>query len=278
MIAEAPQTLLPEEIAKGAELPSFARPLFGDQRINIYISRTGGQESTYGIVTEDGILAEVNDKGVEKPTLKVYVEQVVIETIMSAENPLTAFQDALKSKKITYNVMGLGNKIKFTFASLALRVTSFFTKEKEDTSSKEASEGSTITSNVVAKVEPAEEKVSVEVKKEEQKTEGEQQEKTKETEGVLPETKRTEKHQVMMTEIGFDPKVLEIKAGDTVTWELVRSGKVGQGMIIGVRSCREVRSKTFKTGEKFEWTFTKPGTCIIVDGIMSTQDSKIVVK
>ena len=74
VIAETPN-LLPAEISKGTELPSFARPLFGNQRINLYITASDNQEITSGIVTEDGIIAEVNDKGVEKPTLKAYTKQ-----------------------------------------------------------------------------------------------------------------------------------------------------------------------------------------------------------
>ncbi len=85
-------------------------------------------------------------------------------------------------------------------------------------------------------------------------------------------------HKIKMTADGFKPDKLYIKVGDTVVWENTRSGSINKAMIIGVRECREVRSGFLKSGESFSWTFDKPITCTIADGVMTTKEGKILVE
>ncbi|MEK6939221.1 MAG: hypothetical protein AABX31_00690 [Nanoarchaeota archaeon] len=85
-------------------------------------------------------------------------------------------------------------------------------------------------------------------------------------------------HAVKMTADGFSPDKLHIKAGDTVVWKNTRHGTINKAMIIGVRECREVRSGFLKPGESFSWTFDKPMTCTLADGIMTTKESKVLVE
>ena len=85
-------------------------------------------------------------------------------------------------------------------------------------------------------------------------------------------------HIVKMTADGFSPDKIYIKAGDTVKWKNTRSGTINKAMIIGVRECHEVRSGFFKPGQSFSWTFDKPVTCTIADGVMTTKESKIIVE
>lgn len=88
----------------------------------------------------------------------------------------------------------------------------------------------------------------------------------------------TNTHIVKMTADGFSPDKLYIKAGDTVTWKNTRSGTINKAMIIGVRECSKVRSSFFNPGESFSWTFDKPVTCTIADGVMTTTESRIFVE
>jgi len=77
----------------------------------------------------------------------------------------------------------------------------------------------------------------------------------------------------------FKPEVLQIKAGDTVVWRNtrgVRSPKTA--MIVGARPAyKDIRSEELESGDTFSLTFTKPGTYHIVDGVITTMKSKIVV-
>ncbi len=99
------------------------------------------------------------------------------------------------------------------------------------------------------------------------------------TGNVVAETKETKgaTHFVDLTEKGFEPDALTINAGDKVVWQNVRTGKINRAMVIGVRECGEIRSGFLNPGEHFTWTFDQPAICTIVDGIMTTVQSKIVV-
>ncbi len=83
---------------------------------------------------------------------------------------------------------------------------------------------------------------------------------------------------VKLTSTGFNPDKITIKVGDTITWENDRSGKVNQGMIIGVRECHQVRSEFLKPGQSYSWTFDQAMTCTITDGVMTTRSSKVTVE
>jgi len=270
-LAQQEKSPFPIDVKEGTELPAFAKALFGNQRANIYLS-SEGKEIVMGIVTENGVITQIKEGEVEKPTIKGYVSQETIASISASSNPLAALREALDKKEIRYEVLGIGNKIKFSLISFFVKMGSLFAKSIEEEPVAEA--GSTITSSVVVETEPAVDE-SNESKNE---TETKVEEVPPSEEEPLPEVPRKIKHQVMMTSTGFDPRILEIKKGETVVWEVVREGSIGVGMVIGVRNCFDVRSKKFDPGERFEWTFTEVETCVIVDGIMSTMDSKIVVK
>ncbi len=84
---------------------------------------------------------------------------------------------------------------------------------------------------------------------------------------------------VKMTNEGFSKNLITINAGDTVVWENVRTNSVlNKAMIIGMRECRKVKSALFLPGESFSWTFEEPGVCVVVDGIMTTQSSKVIIE
>lgn len=82
---------------------------------------------------------------------------------------------------------------------------------------------------------------------------------------------------VKLIDGGFNTEVVRIKVGDTVEWKNVRKGRYKVGFVVGNRECQEVKSKIFKTGESFNFTFTKPMTCWISDGIYTTQAMRVIV-
>ena len=91
-------------------------------------------------------------------------------------------------------------------------------------------------------------------------------------------TEQGETHFIDLTESGFEPDLLTIKAGDKVVWQNVRSGQISKAFVIGVRECAKIISKILTPGESFSWTFEEPIKCTIVDGIMTTVESKIEVE
>ena len=89
---------------------------------------------------------------------------------------------------------------------------------------------------------------------------------------------RTTSHYVSMIESGFEVPEITIKVGETVAWKNEREGHVSKAMVLGTKQCQPIRSGTFLPGEVFRWTFTKAETCIIVDGIYTTQTMKVIVE
>ncbi len=76
---------------------------------------------------------------------------------------------------------------------------------------------------------------------------------------------------------GFNTEAVKINVGDTVEWKNARKGRYKVGFVVGNRECQEVKSKIFKTGESFNFTFTKPMTCWISDGIFTTQAMRVII-
>jgi len=57
----------------------------------------------------------------------------------------------------------------------------------------------------------------------------------------------------------------------------VRTGVYQIALVVGNRECRDAKSKLFKSGESYNYTFTEPMTCWISDGIFTTQAMKVIV-
>lgn len=100
------------------ELPGFTKRLFGNEQMNIHVALEGGEEVVIGMVTEKGMIKSVEKGELTKPTLNVYMSQETIQDILSSDNQLQTFQEALKNKEITYKAVGLRKKIKFGLLSL----------------------------------------------------------------------------------------------------------------------------------------------------------------
>ncbi|MBU1111308.1 MAG: hypothetical protein ABIG93_04845 [archaeon] len=86
------------------------------------------------------------------------------------------------------------------------------------------------------------------------------------------------KHYVEVNEDGFEPDELTINVGDTVVWNNERTGRLDQMMIVGAQKCTGIDSGFLEFGDSFEWTFDEAKTCVIVDGITTTQLMKIYIE
>lgn len=89
---------------------------------------------------------------------------------------------------------------------------------------------------------------------------------------------QTQTYTVNVVDTGFEVPEIRINVGDTVAWQNVREGKLSKALILGTYQCARIRSGFFFPGEVFTWTFDKPMTCLIVDGIYTTQSMSVVVE
>ncbi|MEK6900690.1 MAG: hypothetical protein AABX05_06190 [Nanoarchaeota archaeon] len=259
---------------EGMTLPKAAGTMFGDEQINIHILHQADPETIYGIVTKDSKVVSIVAGGVEKPTLNVYLQDSTLEEIQKAKNPGPVFLNSLKEKKIWYKGVGLVKKMKFAFLSAYVKTAGLFgPKEAVENMQEETQQDSEAKDDSVVDG-------SVKEKKETETAEKSAEDPTEDlvTGNIIKELKKENTYFIDLNEEGFSPKELSINTGDKVVWQNVRTGKINRAMVIGVRECSEIRSKFLMPGESFTWTFKKPKTCTIVDGIMTTVQSQIIVK
>jgi plastocyanin len=248
-----------EETLVGMDLPRGMRSLFGDQRVNIFITLDSEGEEIHGLVTQNGVITDFSNEELDKPTLIVKSSESVILNIMSADNIVNELQSALRDGRITYRAVGIINKIKFGFVGVFARVAGWF--DNSDNSP---------TGNVVVNVPGRTEVKLNEVSRE--------KEVSRVNEGVVEEgvTDGPKTHKVQMTRFGFAPELIEINTGDKVLWEMERTSP-SKGMVVGVRTCRGIKSELLYSGDTYEYTFYESGECTVVDGIMTTKVSKVTV-
>jgi hypothetical protein len=111
----------------GQKLPGPAGVLFKNERINLHVTLSDGNELVFGIVTEKKIVKQFQMSVIDNPTVNVYTTEETIKKIESSENPLDAFKEALDDKKVTYEAIGFGKKMKFGITKFFVKIASWFT-------------------------------------------------------------------------------------------------------------------------------------------------------
>ncbi len=105
----------------------FVTSLIGEERVHAEISLNDGTVLTIGITTDKDAKVIGFEKGeISDPTIKANTTENTVRTIMNSGDPVSAFQDALNSGTITYEGVGLGNKIKVGVMKAALKIAGFF--------------------------------------------------------------------------------------------------------------------------------------------------------
>lgn len=95
--------LINENIEK---LPGILLTLFGDTRANVYV----GDFALVGIVSEDGLIAELQLDGISEPDLTVTISEKTLEQMVNKE---VTIEEALNTGLISYEAVGILNKAKF---------------------------------------------------------------------------------------------------------------------------------------------------------------------
>jgi len=243
---------------QGEELPEPLKKLFGDMKINFYIDDQGN-ETILNLRTEEGKLKELEVGELEDPDMKFYGDKETVENILKAENPLMALKEGIDAGTVEYKAVGLVNKIKFSFVSMFAKIGSWF-GDGED-------EGNEITGETITEIVDEEPEVIFDKLVEE------------EEEAIVAEETGLKRHLVKLIDGGFDTVELKIKVGDIVEWKNLRTNpSFNKALIVGAQKCSKIKSSLFLPGESFEWTFDEKGTCLIVDGIYTTQVMRVIVE
>lgn len=268
---------------QGQTLPKPLGTLFGNEQINFHIALNSGGELIIGLITENKQIKSISAQPVPEPNLDVYTSEDTIKKLQMSSNPGLLLRKALDEGKITYKAVGFLNKIKYAFLSTFSNVAALF-QDAEDGSFDELAEstkeeGFKVPEQPDAGVGATGAVVSETAAEEPAEETSESDEKSEITGGVAAEIEENQAktHTVYLDDTGFNPTKIVVGVGDTVIWENIRTGSIDKAMVIGVRTCRDIKSKVLLPGETYSWTFNEAGDCIIVDGIMTTQSSRIII-
>ncbi len=269
----------------GKEIPPPLGTLFGDEKINLHFTMKNGEVLTLGLTTEDKKFKSLVMGELADASLNIYTTEATVQKITASKNSAQALKEALDDKKITYKAVGLFNKVKFGFLNIMMK----FVSEKAAEEEKKPE----VKKEVKAEEKAAKTETKTETKEtksaEKETTKAESANKTKEktetsnslTGGAVAEIKKPtgpQTHIVKLIEDGFEVDSITVKVGDKVEWHNTRyEGKIPKALVVGVQKCNKIKSSFFMPGEYFSWTFDKEETCVIVDGIYSTQLMKVIV-
>lgn len=81
--------------------PSVLKTLLGSERVEIDIALNNGSQFKVGLETNNGLVVKTMKGGIEDPTIQLQTREDVIDTIRSASDPITAFQQAKEAGNIT---------------------------------------------------------------------------------------------------------------------------------------------------------------------------------
>ena len=103
------------------------KSFIGEERIHANISLNDGSALILAIMTDKDAKVVSFTKGeISDPTIKANTTENTVRTIMNSGDPISAFQDALNKGAITFEGVGLGNKIKIGVMKAALKIAGFF--------------------------------------------------------------------------------------------------------------------------------------------------------
>ncbi len=106
----------------------FVKTFIGEERIRCEISLNNGtEELILGITTDEDAKIRSFEKGeISDPMINASTNENTVRTIMNSDDPVSAFQDALDSGAITFEGVGLGDKIKVGVMKVVLKIAGFF--------------------------------------------------------------------------------------------------------------------------------------------------------
>ena len=260
----------------GKDIPSPLNSLIGNVAANIHIA-TSGNGIVIGLQTEGKKFKSISMGAVENPSLEIYTDELTLIELFSGNNQIETLKTALDDEKITYKGVGFFNKAKFIF--LGILVDLIPTPEENPEDAIVSFEDCVAAGNNVTGDNPQEcitksgksfTRIPPLI--------------VEEPANVTPADTtppaplvREARTVVNLIDGGFAVPEVDILVGDTVEWKNIRGGKLQKAMIVGSTGCEKVKSSIYLPGKSYEYTFTKPVRCVIVDGIFTTQTMKVVV-
>ena len=291
---DAAQVKILEKEFVGQEINGLLGSFFGNERINILIKKDNDEKITVGIESEKGKVTIFKVGALSDPTLMFITNEKTIKEIVTSEDTLKTVRMALKSGDLDYKAVGFKNRLKYFVIFKVRPLAGLFkgeTQAKDENtvvvnglegpattategattaSDASSSAGTNATNGTKSTSSPAVQQ-NVESVSEPQATAETQNQ-------SIPAPNDDHLHIIKLTNAGFEKVTLTISVGESVEWVNVRNASLNTAFMIGTRSCHDLRSTIFKPGESYRYTFTKPMTCIVADGIYTKQAMTVTVE
>ena len=107
-------------------VPSLLKNMLGNEVIHLLIEMNDGSELHIKAITEDALITAFEEFDPEDDigaTVKVTVKENTVYELLASESPLETFHDALDSKDIVIEPIGLVGSIKFQVANVLLKLS-----------------------------------------------------------------------------------------------------------------------------------------------------------
>jgi hypothetical protein len=106
----------------------FIKTVASDARIHAEITLNDGNVLVLGIVTDsDAKVVSFENSTIADPTIRAYTDEATVTAILTASNPVAAFQDALASGAIRYEGVGFSNSLRVGLMKVGMKLMGFFT-------------------------------------------------------------------------------------------------------------------------------------------------------
>lgn len=110
-------------------VPSYLKSLLGNEVIKLVIVTDDGEEVYIKAITEDAYITtfeEVDEDADLDATMVVGANEATVRTIIRSSDPLAEFIAAKDNGEIVIEPVGLVNTVKYTVASVVMKVSSLF--------------------------------------------------------------------------------------------------------------------------------------------------------
>ncbi|MDP3990547.1 MAG: right-handed parallel beta-helix repeat-containing protein [archaeon] len=111
---------------EGQKLPGPLKVIFGNEKVNLYVTLINGGEKSLGIIIVDGVIKDVQTNSLDDQTMNVWVKELTLKNIVESKKPLLTLQSALDNEEIRYEAVSVFGKFKTGVASLVINVISLF--------------------------------------------------------------------------------------------------------------------------------------------------------
>ena len=81
--------------------PTVLKSLIGSEKVELDIAMNNGSQFKVGVETNNALVVRTVKGGIEDPTIQIRTREDVMQTISSASDPITAFQQAKEAGNIS---------------------------------------------------------------------------------------------------------------------------------------------------------------------------------